>query len=173
MLRGSPTPLTPKAFGPGKARPSAGLGLAFKARVGIRRAFVGVCRSRWLRLGALLGGCALLWSCVAPILTVPPPSQIGFTSAIYTASDGTSKTLWTTTGGPIEQAAGATFYILDQAVHAGVIATAGTDGSFVAPPMEGTAKDRVTISYKTPGGDFSDSICVLLTAGSVPPLCPE
>ena len=50
---------------------------------------------------------------------------------------------------------------------AGVIAAGRNDGSFTAPPMLGNDKDQVLIYYKTPFGDYSDSLCVLLgTAAS-------
>jgi hypothetical protein len=132
-------------------------------------------RRRWLKLASLFPASAVVWSCVAPILTVPPPSQVGFVSDVETESDGTERTFWIASAGPLAQAANATFFLTNQALGAGVIATARNDGSFTAPPMEGTASDHVLIYYKTPYGDYSDSVCVLLSAaaGSVAPLCPE
>lgn len=90
-----------------------------------------------------------------------------------TAAGGGVK-LWTAHGGPWPDAARATYYLRDRALQSGVIATANADGSFLAQPMEGTERDRIQIYYVTPAGDYSESICVLLTAGSSPlEACPE
>jgi hypothetical protein len=128
-------------------------------------------RRRWLKMGTLLGASALLWSCVAPILTVPPPDAIAFESTMLTASDGTQQTFWTATGGPLEQAANATYYVFNRTLGGGVIATARNDGSFTAPPLQGTEKDQVLVYYKTPFGDYSDSLCVLLGPAASPAAC--
>ena len=128
-------------------------------------------RRRWLKMGTLFGASALLWSCVAPILTVPPPSAISFESSMLTAADGTQQTFWITSGGPLEQAANATFFVLDRTLGGGVIATARNDGSFTAPPMQGNDKDQVLVYYKTPFGDYSDSLCVLLGTAASPAAC--
>jgi hypothetical protein len=125
-------------------------------------------RRRWLKMGTLLGASALLWSCVAPILTVPPPSEVAFESRMLTASDGTLQMFWIASGGPLEQAANGTYYVFDRTLGGGVIATARNDGSFTAPPLQGNDKDQVLVYYKTPFGDYSDSLCVLLgTTASV------
>ena len=123
-------------------------------------------RRRWLKVGTLLGASALLWSCVAPILTVPPPGAIAFEATTLTVSDGMQQTFWITSGGPLEQAANATYFVFDQTLGGGVIATGRNDGSFTAPPLQGNDKDRVLIYYKTPFGDYSDSLCVLLGTSS-------
>jgi hypothetical protein len=119
-------------------------------------------RRRWLKMGTLLGASALLWSCVAPILTVPPPGAISFESTMLTASDGTLQTFWIASGPPLEQAANATYFVFNRTLGAGVIASARNDGSFTAPPMQGNQKDQVLVYYKTPFGDYSDSLCALL-----------
>jgi hypothetical protein len=123
-------------------------------------------RRRWLKMGMLLGAASLLWSCVAPILTVPPPGAISFESMMLTASDGTQQKFWITSGGPLDQAANATYFVLDRTLGGGVISTARNDGSFTAPPMQGNDNDQVLIYYETPFGDYSDSRCVLLGAGA-------
>ena len=76
------------------------------------------------QIGTLLGASALLWSCVAPILTVPPPGAISFESTMLTASDGTLRTFWVASGAPLEQAANGTYFVLDRTLGSGVIATA-------------------------------------------------
>jgi hypothetical protein len=129
-------------------------------------------RRRLLKLGFLLGGAGLLWSCVAPILTVPPPNSIAFSTIMITDSTGTPQTEWIATGGPIQQAANADYYVFDRTQGQGVIAAAKNDGSFTAPPMQGNKNDQVLIYYKTPFGDYSDSICVLLVDGAASVACP-
>lgn len=127
---------------------------------------------RWLRLGTLLGAAACLWSCVAPILTVPPPGAVTFTPAVVVdGATGTQKTVWTTQGGPLPQASLAQFYVFNQRLASGVIATARQDGSFTAPPMDGVEQDPIIIYYRMPSGDYSDSTCVLLSELPVPASC--
>ncbi len=127
---------------------------------------------RWLRVGTLLAAAGGLWSCVAPILTVPPPGAVTFTPAtVVDSSTGVQKTVWTTQGGPQEQAALAEFYVFNRRLSSGVIATAQADGSFTAPPMDGAEQDPIVIYYRTPGGDYSDSICRLLSSAAVPESC--
>ena len=128
-------------------------------------------RRRWLKIGTLLGAASLLWSCVAPILTVPPPDTISFESTTLTASDGTQQKFWIASGGPLEQAANAAYFVFDRTLGEGVIATGRNDGSFTAPAMQGNDKDQVLIYYKTPFGDYSDSLCVLLGTGASPATC--
>ena len=129
---------------------------------------------RWLKLGTLLCASALLWACNAPILTVPPPSAVGFTTTMVTDSTGTPQTFWIASGGPIQQAANADYFVIDRTLGQGVIATGRNDGSFTAQPMVGNQNDQVVVYYKTPFGDYSDSVCVLLTTDASPaPACPE
>jgi hypothetical protein len=159
-------------------------------------------RLRRIKLTTLLVGAAGLGACVAPILTVPPPgaAEIGF--SIYSGAAGDGGTvagdggtvagdagaavgdagtaasggvkLWIAHGGPLPAAAGATYYLRDRALQSGVIATADADGSFTAQPLEGTERDPIQIYYVTPAGNYSESICVLLTDdSSPPPVCPE
>ena len=45
------------------------------------------------------------------------------------------------------------------------------DGSFTAPPLQGNDKDQVLVYYKTPFGDYSDSLCVLLGTAASPATC--
>ncbi len=127
---------------------------------------------RWLKLGTLLGAAGCLWSCVAPILTVPPPGEVTFTPAtVVDSSTGAQKTVWTTQGGPEEAASLAKFYVFNQRLASGVIATAQPDGSFTAPPMDGAEQDPIVIYYRTPAGDYSDSICRLLSSLAAPESC--
>ena len=131
-------------------------------------------RRRWLKLGTLLCGSALLWACTAPILTVPPPADVAFATSMITDATGTPQTLWIASGGPVNQAANATYFVVNRTQGQGVIATGRNDGSFTAPEMAGNKNDQVLVYYKTPFGDYSDSVCVLLTTDASPaPACPE
>lgn len=121
-------------------------------------------RRRLLMIGGLLGGAALLWSCVAPILSVPPPSAIAFTKSDVTDASGIQ--YWVAQGGQLPQAANAVYYIRNMVLGQGVIVTAGNDGSFAAsPPLPGNAGDHVLVDYQTPYGDYSDSTCFVLGTG--------
>ncbi|HEY4392972.1 MAG TPA: hypothetical protein VGP64_02870 [Polyangia bacterium] len=129
-------------------------------------------RRRWLKLGTLLCASALLWACTAPILTVPPPAGVAFATSPITDATGTP--YWITSGGPVEQAANASYFVFNRTRGQGVIATGSNDGSFTAPAMAGNVNDQVLVYYKTPFGDYSDSVCVLLATGASPaPACPE
>jgi hypothetical protein len=131
-------------------------------------------RRRWLKLGTLLCASALLWACTAPILTVPPPAAVGFTTSMVTDANGTPQTLWIASGAPLAQAANADYFVFNRTQGQGVIATGRNDGSFTAPEMAGNQNDQVLVYYRTPFGDYSDSLCVLLTAAASPaPVCPE
>jgi hypothetical protein len=127
---------------------------------------------RWLRLALLVPGAMLLWSCTAPVFPVPPPAEITFIPTTLKDQNGTERTLWVTQGGPLDQAASATYYVLNRALGSGVFTTAQSDGSFVAPAMDGNAGDAILINYRTPIGDYSDSTCRLLADAASAPLCP-
>lgn len=130
---------------------------------------------RRIKLTALFLAFAGLGACVAPILTVPPPgaSQIGFSSRITTDADGGARTVWTAQLGPLPSAALATYYLRNRSLQEGVFGAAAADGSFITRELDGTAGDPIQIYYVTPAGDYSESICVVLTAGSSPPACPQ
>lgn len=121
---------------------------------------------RLLKVATLVAGSALFWGCVAPVLSVPPPAAVAFVSATVTDNNtGATRTVWTGQGDKLAEAANATYYLLDTSMGTGVITTAHNDGSFTSPTMDGNQGDRVLIYYKTPYGDYSDSICVLLAPG--------
>ena len=128
-------------------------------------------KTRLTRLGALLAGITLLFACNAPFIPVPPPGAT-FTAQLVDDGAGGQKTVWIAHGLPSTQAAFATFYILNENRGDGVITTAAADGSYEAPPLDGTMDDRIDLSYQTPSGDYSDSLCLLLREGSTLSLCP-
>lgn len=133
-------------------------------------------RRRLSRLATLLGAVALLWSCNAPFIPVPPPGA-SFTSQLVDDGTGVQATEWVAHGLPSENAANAWFYIVNDRLQTGVIVVADPDGTYDSPPFDGAMGDRVRISYQSPSGDgYSDSICLLLTTevdavGSAP-RCP-
>jgi hypothetical protein len=130
-------------------------------------------RARLTKLGTLLGGVALLWACNAPPIVVPPPA-VAFTSTIVTDASGGQRKVWTAAQPqPFSQAADARFYLYDLNTGAGVIQTADGQGMFTTTPaMDGNDDDHVFLYYQTPGGDYSDSICLLLRVVAAPGLAP-
>ena len=128
---------------------------------------------RIARLAATLVVAASIWACNAPFIPVPPPGHIAFTGQTVPDGAGGEKTVWTTQGGANEQASSALFFVYDSDQGAGVIQRANTDGSFTAPPMDGTRGDHVHIYFQNPKGEYSPETCRLLMDG-VPdaPLCP-
>jgi hypothetical protein len=131
---------------------------------------------RLVRLATLLGAFTLIWACNAPFIPVPPPGA-NFTTMLVTDSAGTQRTVWITHGLPSGDAAFAQFFVYNERLGSGVIATANANGTFTGMPMEGAMDDRILINYQPPGGDYSDSICLLLTeatvsSGGSAPFCP-
>ena len=132
-------------------------------------------RRRLLKFGTLFGLVSVLWACNAPFIPVPPPGA-SFTSELVDDGAGGQKTVWTTHGLPSTNAAFARYSIFDANNGKGVITTAGADGTFTSTPMDGTLNDHIQLYYETPSGDYSESICLLLTtdvgAGGSAPACP-
>jgi hypothetical protein len=128
---------------------------------------------RIFRLATTLGIVALIWSCNAPFIPVPPPGMITFTPDTAPDGNGGTKTVWITQGGPNAQAGAALFYVFDDERQAGVITHAAADGSFVSTPMDGTRGDHVHIYFRTPKGEYSPETCRLLIEGPADaPACP-
>jgi hypothetical protein len=129
-------------------------------------------RRKWFkrlgRLATLLGAFTLIWACNAPFIPVPPPGA-SFTSMLVTDGGGTQRTVWITHGLPSSQAAFARFFVYNERLSSGIIATANADGTFTGMPMDGAMDDRILINYQPPGGDYSESICLLLTESVVAP----
>jgi hypothetical protein len=125
------------------------------------------------RLLAALAAAAVVWACGPVYIPVPPPNQVSFTSELVTNADGSNpRTVWIGAGGPNSNAGNALFYLFDEQRKAGVITTALPDGSFQAPPMEGTAGDHVLIYYQDVRGRDSDTGCVILSdALPAAPIC--
>jgi hypothetical protein len=129
-------------------------------------------RVRLTRLLIALGVVSALWACNAPFIPVPPPGQTSFSSEVVSDGAGGQKTVWITRGGPDDKAGLARFFIFDTNRGAGVITMAAADGSYVAPPMDGTMGDHVQLFYETPAGDDSAQVCLVLTDGATAPVCP-
>ena len=127
---------------------------------------------RLLKIATLVTGSALFWACTAPVFPVPPPGSVSFSADTVTDQNtGATRMVWTGQGGALPEAANATYYLLDRSMGTGVIATAHNDGSFTVHDMDGNQGDQVLVYYKTPVGNYSDSICVLLASGPAS-LCP-
>jgi hypothetical protein len=132
-------------------------------------------RRRLLKLATLVGAFVVLWACNAPFIPVPPPGAT-FTNALVDDGAGGQKTVWTTHGLPSSQASLARYYVFNESTGRGIIATAGLDGTFTGDPMDGTTNDHVRLYYQTPNGDYSESLCLLLTtdvaSDGAAPACP-
>jgi hypothetical protein len=119
---------------------------------------------------------AVLWACNAPFIPVPPPGA-SFTSELVDDGQGGQRTVWITHGLPSNNAAFAHYTVFNLTRQEGIVAVAGADGTYTGMPMRGVMGDHVSISYETPAGAQSDSICLLLTTDVVAPsgsapLCP-
>lgn len=123
---------------------------------------------RIARLATLLAALTVVFACNAPFIPVPPPGA-SFTTMLVTDSAGTQKTVWIAHGLPSSQASLARYYVFNERLGSGIIATAGIDGTFTGAPMDGVMDDRILVYYQTPAGDYSDSICLLLTEATVAP----
>ena len=121
-------------------------------------------RRRILKLATLLGALTVVFACNAPFIPVPPPGA-SFSKALTDDGMGGQKTVWITRGLPSQQAAFARYFVFNEnpSFNAGIIATAGADGTFVGEPLDGLENDHIRLYYQTPGGDYSESICLLLT----------
>jgi hypothetical protein len=119
-------------------------------------------RRRILRLATLLGALTVVFACNAPFIPVPPPGAT-FTTALVDDGAGGQKTVWITHGLPSSHAALARYTVINEGTGRGVVATAAADGTFTADPIDGAMNDHVQLYYQTPSGDYSESICLLLT----------
>ena len=155
-LTGRPTQLPPR-----RARAIAiprdlcpGARLAVALLVEAARGMNAPRRRRFKRLGrlaTLLGALTLLWACNAPFIPVPPPGAT-FTAELVTDGAGAQKTVWITHGLPSSQASLARYYVFNETLGAGIIATAGTDGTFTGTPMDGAdERPRSSSITRRPG----------------------
>ena len=119
-------------------------------------------RTRILRLATLLGALTVVFACNAPFIPVPPPGAT-FTSELVDDGMGGQKTVWITHGLPSSHAALSSYTIINERTGRGVVAPAAADGTFTADPIDGVMNDHVELYYQTPSGDYSESICLLLT----------
>jgi hypothetical protein len=126
---------------------------------------------RIVRLLSCVLGAWVLWACGPVYIPVPPPGQVSFTSTPLTDAAGNIQTYWIAAGGPNGNAANATFFITDEQRGAGVITRARADGSFVSPPMEGTAGDQVGVYFQAVSGRDSATACLILGDGPVAARC--
>jgi hypothetical protein len=120
-------------------------------------------RLRIARLLLALGATAVVWACNAPFIPVPPPGHT-FTKALVSDGMGGEKTMWTAQGEPFAEGASARVYVFEANRGVGVIGLARADGSYTSPPFEGTAGDRIEVSYETSAG-LSDRFCYQLVEG--------
>jgi hypothetical protein len=136
--------------------------------------FMNRLRLRIARIALALGVAALCWACNAPFIPIPPPGRTAsFSSQLVPDGSGGQKTVWTAHGDAYKPASFARIFVFDTDRGAGVIAQALADGSYASPPMDGTAGDRIDISFETPASALSMSVCFLLVDGPSAPVCPS
>jgi hypothetical protein len=130
-------------------------------------------RVRLARIAALLVGLTLIWACNAPPIVVPPPS-VSFSSELLADAAGNQHKMWRATQAfPLDRAAFATFTLVNLNRGTGILVVADAEGTFVSERMEGSDDDFISLSYQTPDGAYSDSICLLLREGpDIAPFCP-
>jgi hypothetical protein len=122
---------------------------------------------RWVLVAALC-----LLACNAPFIPVPPPENV-FVSQLVADGTGNTRTVWVTEGKPDTRASLAKFFIFNNSRGTGVIVDANADGSYVAPAFDGTAGDRVFLSYVTQDGAESETVCRQLVEGDPAPTCSQ
>ena len=129
-------------------------------------------RSVFRHFVLVLAATAALAACNAPFIPVPPPDNV-FVSESLTDGSGNTKTVWITQGKADARAALAKFYIFNDSIGSGVIVDANADGTYTAPPMDGTMGDHIFVSYTTPAGSESEVACRQLIEGDPAPSCPR
>jgi hypothetical protein len=127
-------------------------------------------RARLLRLGVGLSVLMMIWSCNAPFIPVPPPAQAGFAAMQVPDGNGGEKTVWITSG--LVAVNASKVFVFNQALGSGVITRPNADGSYQAPPLDGTRGDRISIYYEDHAGEQSPTACLLLQEGPQAPTCP-
>jgi hypothetical protein len=131
---------------------------------------------RGLLAGALAGALATvslnLGACNTPFIPIPPPGDPSFKPVVTTDAMGEQRTVWETSGGANYAMANARVYVFNRALGEGVIAHAGPDGSYLAPPLEGKLGDAIDLAYETAKGERSSGICRTLQEGPAHNSCP-
>jgi hypothetical protein len=128
-------------------------------------------RLRIARLAVALGVVSLIWACNAPFIPVPPPGAT-FTSELVSDGAGGMTTVWITHGDINDKAAFGRFFIFNDQTNRGVAIGAASDGTYVAPPIDGTMNDHIEIFFETTGGDRSATACLQLHEGPNELHCP-
>lgn len=128
---------------------------------------------RMLRLLGGLAALALVWSCNAPFIPVPPPAQAGFTSAQVPDGAGGQKTVWTASGNVGGQTEMVRVFVINEATGNGVVTHAGNDGAYKSPVFDGAKGDHVDIYFEDHGGERSATACLVLQEGAQAPVCPN
>jgi hypothetical protein len=130
---------------------------------------------RRLLLAVTLVAVPLGWgllACNAPFIPVPPPENVFIAQSVTDNATGATKTVWVAHGKPDARAAGAKFFLFNQALGGGVIAEAGPDGTYTAPALDGAMGDHVFLYYTTTAGVDSEVSCRVLSEQDPAPHCP-
>jgi hypothetical protein len=117
----------------------------------------------WVAVGQVLAVVLALAACNTPFIPIPPPGDPTFTPI---AGQGAAKPTWEVRGGPNAGMVDARVFVWNRRLAAGLIARADQTGAYVASPLEADIGDPVEISYETPKGERSETICRPLQAGT-------
>jgi hypothetical protein len=112
----------------------------------------------WWKLAA---ACAALFlggvvACNSPTIPIPPLHAPSFQ---MTGTD-----LWTASGSGAE--GNSEVFVIDRTTGDGVSVRADGNGGYTTPAFTGQANDTVELFYRTPRGEYSQSICTPLSVGT-------
>lgn len=112
----------------------------------------------WWKLAAactalVLGGVV---ACNSPTIPIPPLRAPSIQML--------STTTWTATGAGAE--GNSEIFLINRTTGDGVSARADTNGGYTTPTFTGQMGDQIELFYRTPRGEFSESICAPLAAGT-------
>jgi hypothetical protein len=112
----------------------------------------------WWKLAAAFAALVLggVVACNSPTIPIPPLRAPSFQ---MTGTD-----LWTASGSGAE--GNSEVFVIDRTTGDGVSVRADTNGAYTTPAFTGQANDTVELFYRTPRGEYSQSICTPLSVGT-------
>jgi hypothetical protein len=112
----------------------------------------------WWKLAAatcalVLGGVV---ACNSPTIPIPPLHAPSFQMM--------GATQWIATGTGAE--GNSEVFVIDRMTGDGVSTRADANGAYATPAFAGNANDTMELFYRTPRGEYAQSICAPLSAGT-------